>query len=554
MSEKTGVLTQLQIRDKKIKDLRTTIENNKIKAEIKEISFQEENDGLCRVLYKKDNIITMLQHEIAMLTAENRCILKERDEYKQELNKSNEEIKRLLAIINKNSSNSSKPPSTNGFRKIINLREKSQRPSGGQKGHPGRCLKLPENIDELVKKGVAEVIVIDHINGTDEYVSRWVLDIKVKVIVTEHRFPDKDSIPNGMENKVTYGDSIKAMTVLLSNEGIIAEERLTSFYSELTEGAISPSVATVESFLSQFAQKLPGELKAIEDDLINGKVINTDDTPLRCTQKPEYGKPDEEPVLITAKNTTFDVTLRNYSNESSTIYTVNPQKDKEGIIRDGILPKFGRTVVHDHESKFYNYGTMHGTCGDHLIRDLKGLYELQNVSWASEMLSFMKEMNDHKKNDLREDINICNKELLDEYDKRYDTLLADGRAAFSLLKEKELGWDELRKMLNRLSNFKDCYLLFIRDYDVPFTNNLSERDLRPAKTRQKVSGCFRSWNGVEIYAKIRSFISTAKKRQKNLFDSIACVFNNTPVFTTRTAEKTKNDVALSSESSDQISA
>jgi len=349
-------------------------------------------------------------------------------------------------------------------------------------------------------------------------------------------------------------DSIKAITVLLSNEGIVAEARLTSFYSELTEGAVNPSVATIESFLGQFAKKLPEELKAIEDDLLNGKVINTDDTPLDCTQKPVYGKPGEAPVLITAKNTSFDVTLRNYSNERSTIYTVNPQKDDEGVKRDDILPKYGGTLSHDHESKFYKYGTRHATCGDHLMRDLKGMCDLYNVAWASLMRSFMKEMNDHKWNDLENKIYACDKALLDEYYKRYDELLADGRAAFSLLNDNELGWDELRKMLSRLRDYKDCYLLFMKDYDMPFTNGLSERDLRSAKTKQKVSGCFRSWNGVEVYAKSKSFISTAKKRRINLFDAISRIFKGVPVFAANVEEKTENDVILSSETHELISA
>jgi transposase len=170
------------------------------------------------------------------------------------------------------------------------------------------------------------------------------------------------------------------------------------------------------------------------------------------------------------------------------------------------------------------------------------------------MLSFMKEMNDHKKNDLRNNINSCSENLLNEYDKRYETLLADGRDAHNLLKEDELGYDELRKMLNRLRDYKDCYLLFMRDYDVPFTNGLSERDLRPAKTKQKVSGCFRSWNGIEIYAKTRSFVSTAKKRNINLFDAISSVFKGVPVFAVNSAEQTKEDTTLTSKASNQISA
>jgi transposase len=79
---------------------------------------------------------------------------------------------------------------------------------------------------------------------------------------------------------------------------------------------------------------------------------------------------------------------------------------------------------------------------------------------------------------------------------------------------------QFRKMLARLRDYKDAYLLFIRDYNAPFTNNLAERDLRPCKTRQKISGCFRTWKGISDFAKIRSVISTWKKQKSDLYAKI----------------------------------
>ena len=537
MSIQTGVLTPLQIRDKTIKDLKTRLENTRIKAEITEAALQEELVAQKYAMSEKNKIIDMLQHEIASLTAENEKLRDEKEILKQSLDVSNQTVQKLMLIMGKNSSNSSKPSNTNGFRKIPNNREKSQRPIGAPKGHPGHRLKLPENLGELVDKGYAKKRIIDHTNGNEEYVSRWTLDIEVIAVVTEHRFLKNEPLPKGMENEVTYGDNIKALTVLLSNEGLIADERLGDFYRELTHGAINPADATLESFLKQFAKKLPEELKSIEDDLLHNKVMHVDDTPLDCTEKPEYGKPGEDPVIKTAENTSFSVYLRAYSNEQSTIYTVNPQKNQEGVDRDGILPRYKWTVCHDHESKFYNYGTAHGTCCEHLTRDLRGMYELEKCQWANRMRSFMFEMNDHKNSDLKNNKTACESKLLNEYEKRYDDLLAEGREVHGALKEKELGEDSLRKMLNRLRDYKNCYLLFMRDYNVPFTNNLSERDLRPSKTKQKVSGCFRSWSGVKTYATIRSFISTAKKRGKNLFEAITYIFKNIPVFAVSNEEE-----------------
>ena len=92
------------------------------------------------------------------------------------------------------------------------------------------------------------------------------------------------------------------------------------------------------------------------------------------------------------------------------------------------------------------------------------------------------------------------------------------------MQANSFGYDELRRMINRLEKYKDNYLLFIRDYEAPFTNNQAERDLRHCKTKQKVSGCFRSWQGVLDYCKIRSLLATAMKRGENLLASLSSLW------------------------------
>jgi transposase len=455
----------------------------------------------------------------------------------EELNKAHMEIARLKSIINKNSSNSSKPSSTNGFKNIPNSRERSGKGQGGQKGHPGHRLQLPEKMEELAKAGIIETRVEDHTNGGSEYVSRFTIDVEVKVVITEHRFSAGEEPPEGLYNEVSYGNGIKSLTVLLMNEGIVAHKRLSEIIKGLTHDIVKLSTGTLNRFQNDFANRLTesGELEGLRQDLLNVAVMNTDDTSLRVLERIVYPESDETDIPVAyecAEKKSFRATVRTHSNDRTTLYTVNPKKDKKGIERDGILPAYGGTLCHDHESKFYNYGNDNSACGSHFLRDLKGLRDLYNCPWAEKMRVFASGMNEYRNNDLALGALFCDLQKLSSFEAEYDNILELGRSELKKMKESEWGYAEFNAMLNRLTGFKHNYMLFMRDYKVPFTNNLAERDLRSEKTKEKVSGLFRSWDGIVAHSKIRSFISTAKKRGQDLFSVVTQVIQGNPVFST----------------------
>ena len=543
-------MTRLQVLEQQNKDLRIRLANKESKADISRCALEDENKELQDQLCGRDKTVAMLQREIGALTKKLAAANDLRMETMQEridtavaaavaaataplleqLAKTNAEIARLKAIINKDSSNSSKPPSKDNFKDTPNNREKSKRSRGGQKGHPGHRLGQPKNLDELIEKGFVKRQIVDHTDGCSEYISRFVIDVEVVTTITEHRFSKDAKLPKDLYNEMSYGDNIKAMSVLLLNEGIIAEQRLSNILTGLTHGVVTISPATLEKFQTQFAQKLVdgGELEAIRQDLLNGKILHTDDTPSRCLEIIEYLE-DGKTVIHTAEKKSFQPTIRTHSNDFSTLFTVNPQKDKEGIVRDDILPHFFGKLSHDHEIKFYNYGTEHSTCGAHLLRDLKGLRDLWMIPWAGNMRSLIAKMNRHKNKDLSKNVPKCDPQILADFEKQFDVLMARGRSELALLSDGAWNYNEFKKMINRLTDYKDCYLLFIRDYEAPFSNNLSERDLRIEKTKLKVSGPFRSWSGIKTHVTVRSFISTLKKRKQDLFASIVNVNQGIPV-------------------------
>jgi transposase len=328
--------------------------------------------------------------------------------------------------------------------------------------------------------------------------------------------------------RVVYGDTLKGLAIVLSMEGIVALQRISDFFREVTGGLVSPCRATVERIIEGFSDRLSPELERIRETLLNGKRLHVDETPLRTTEKPEYDESGRRKRLKTSKNTTQSAYLRVYSNDKATLFTANSQKDAKGVERDGILPQFQGIVSHDHEAKFYGFGTGDATCGAHLLRELKGLRDLYSCPWASEFAVFYKSMNDSKNVDVGRGLCECEAALLHSYSVKYDALLERGFAVLGTMNDKSFGRDELRRMLSRLSDYKAAYMLFINNYDAPFTNNQAERDLRPCKTKQKVSGCFRSWRGMEAFAAIGSYFSTLKKSSRNLFSSVLSMLKSCP--------------------------
>jgi hypothetical protein len=504
---------------RQIEDL--TVENETLKRDISKL--RKDNTYLRQeVVRLKESVESKIA---AAVDSQVKRLLLTICELEIKIESKDAEILRLKAVIGKDSSNSSKPPSTNGFTPIPNNREKSAKKRGGQPGHNGHSLKLPENLDKLVNEGTVIKKLVDYTQGSDEYVSKWVVDVDIKTVFTEIRYPIGVQLPPELSPQVIYGSGVKALAVLLEQEGVVAIKRMSDMFSTITGGLVVPSKGSIESFISQFAANIDEDIAAIKEDLLNGLVLNTDDTPMRCAETIEYNE-EGAAMLRTADRTTFNVNVRTYSNENATLLTVNPKKDDAGIIRDGVLPPYDGTLGHDHDKKYYKYSDRHATCCEHLGRDLKGLRDLYCCQWADDFRTFLYEMNSYKKKDVSAGRCSCDENVLHKYMIQYDDLVNTGVLVLQGMKPESFGYDELRKMLARLKDYKDAYTLFIRDYTAPFTNNLAERDLRPCKTRQKISGCFRTWKGLADFVKSKSVISTWKKRHLDLFSKIFEVFPN----------------------------
>jgi transposase len=187
--------------------------------------------------------------------------------------------------------------------------------------------------------------------------------------------------------------------------------------------------------------------------------------------------------------------------------------------RGSLLANLAGVVVHDHWKPYYTLkGVLHALCNAHHLRELKALVEIEKEDWARRMQRLLRRAC-HAVNLAREQDVPLKPRLIALVERRYDAIVADGLAFHEaqpvLARTKPRGRPPRRvghNLLLRLGTHKQDVLRFLTDPRVPFTNNLAERDGRMMKLRQKISGGFRSEEGAQDFAVIRSVLSTARKQ------------------------------------------
>ena len=412
---------------------------------------------------------------------------------------------RLRKQLNNDSSNSSNPPSADkkpNAPNTYNGRMKTGTKSGGQKGHTGKHLSCAA-IEEKIAQGQIRRKIVNHGELKGAYTSKYVIDLKVEAIAVEHRFYGNTRIPLAFRPDVQYGDEIKAIVATLSGQGLVASNRIVDMIASMSNGAVELSDGTVYNFLTDFNAKAKGCIEAIKTKLLNNVILRVDQTGAR----------------INAHNMYFS----NYSDERHVLYTANQTKGKKAIDDDGILLRFAGTLVHDHNTVYYHYGTANGECNVHLIRYLRANSENTHHHWSDDMIEFLLSVKKTKELAIAFRLVKFEQADLDGYRKRYDDIVAAGFDALKNTKSRFYKTEE-RRLLRRLKKYRDNHLLFATGFSVPFDNNLSERDLRMLKTKGKVSGCFRSLQGAKVFANLMTVIKTAIKQNVSPHAAIRSVF------------------------------
>ena len=479
------------------KDLFKQVQDMIKKCDDLSLEIKEERKKFKKEKQELNDKIDRLENKVQKLEKENEILRNDND--------------RLKKIINNNSDNSSKPPSTDTKKNIPNNREKTSKKRGAQKGHVAHFLRK-DNIKKKIENKEIEHKIINVGKPQGEFVSKYIIDVEVKTIAKEYRFyrdeKGKYNIPKEFKTDVQYGSGVKTLCSILNTEEVVAINRLTKFVSCISHGLLNISNGTIVNFIKELNTKSEYIRKEITNKLLNSELMYTDAT--------------------TARSENRNISIRNYSTDKYTLLVATKGKSKKYLEETDILNKYTGNLVHDHETVIYNYGNKHIECNVHVSRYLKGCHENTNHKWALEMRSFLCSLNEYRKKLKLKNIEKLDREKLERYSKRYDEILEKGYEENKKIKKKFLRQDEQR-LLNRLKKYKENHLLFLYDFTAPFDNNLSERELRHIKTKQKVSGYFNSFNGAQMYSNIKSLIITLKKQGKNFYNEIFNIYENNPV-------------------------
>jgi transposase len=447
-------------------------------------------------------------------------ILLELTEIKQENIELKAEVKRLNEIINKDSSNSSKPPSTDdGFKdtKKPSSTSKTKKTRGGQKGSTSYNLKKVDNPDHIKILDVKSCKNCNHnLEDVDSKLisTKQLFDIpQIKIEVTEFQLYsktcsccgsiNKPDYPSNLTSYVQYGDNIKTLIVYLNTYQMLPYERISEFLEDFISHKISSG--TIYNMLNCFYKKIEPFENNIKDLLLKSKVIHIDETGTRVKDKLHW--------------------THTVSTSLLTYYMIHQKRGKDAIDEMAILPTYDGIAVHDHWKPYNNYNCTHSYCNAHHLRELIGIVQNEEVRWATDMHSLLTNMNKYIYKLKKNNKISPSKGKIQHYYQQYDNICQSALKFYpppdkpptTKRKQKQ---SKSKNLLDRLIAYKDETLRFFINLLVPFTNNLAERDLRMIKVKEKISGCFASFKGAKIFNRIRSYISTVKKNKRSVFNEL----------------------------------
>ena len=478
-------------------------------------------------LVKKQDVLieSAVKQRTKELENKHKQEIQEKD---KEINALKKEIAKLHSIMDNNTSNSGIPTSKTkiGEKKYIpNSREKSNKTVGGQLGHKKHKLLRfsEEEATEVVEVNpkLCPKCGSNKIEIEKESIDKCETDYEVKVIKRLYKFKDckckncgshfHTPIPNNLKEDNQYGSTVKSLAVCLNNEIYTPFNKVVKLVEGITNGEIKLSEGYVAKLQKQASDNLDEYIEELKEYIPKQEVYGWDDGVISINTK--------------------DGILRTYCTDQVALFIAHEHKNEEGLKEDGILSntKKDTIVMHDHILHNYNekYQFENVECLIHLIRRLKKMRENTKHEWCDKLRELLSKANQERNKLIKEKINCFSEEYLNELTKSYDKIMEEAKEVNDEDTNNYFFKEEMN-FIKDLEKYKKHYLLWAYRFDIPSTNNNSERNIRPVKSKMKISGQFKNIETAKYYARIRSYIETCKKNGINIIDACVRLMNNKP--------------------------
>ena len=439
-------------------------------------------------------------------------------------------VDRIAALerrLEMNSRNSSKPPSSDSSRPAPrSQRTKSGKRRGGQPGHPGHTLSRSATPDELHRLRLpsgplcAAGCTRAHSCPLAPEV-RQVIDLPPLALrVSEYRAErvrgtcgrvHRAAFPAGVSAPIQYGPRVKAVALYLSAYQLLPQARTCQTLSDLCGAPMSEGM--LNRLTAEAHRKLHPVEKTIEAALALEPVLGLDET--GC-------------FLSGARLWQHSVSAPRYTH-----YGVHASRGLAGTERCApFLVHFAGVAVHDGWRPYFQLpAAQHALCNAHHLRELEGIAEQLDQRWAAKLQQLLRKAKREVDEARNAGLTALPLDRQQRLRRRYRQLLAMGFEANPPPERQPAGKRGRAKgspawnLLTRLQVHERAVLAFTEDGSIPFDNNLTERDLRMSKVKQKISGGFRSPAGAEAFFRIRGVVSTMRKQGANVLEQLIQAFD-----------------------------
>lgn len=457
----------------------------------------------------------------------NDALQKEKEDLTKQVEALKKEVARLHQIHDIDSTNSGVPTSQTPIQKkkhVPNSRTKSKKKKGGQPGHKKHT--LPQFDEQEVNAWEEhEVLECPHCLGTVEKIAEGKtkdeLDYEVVLVKKRHQFPlyqctdchkkTQTPVPPRLKEANQYGSHVQAMALTFMNEGNVSINKTQEMIKGFTFSEIVPSEGYIAKLQQRGAKILTPFSEEMRKYLLSQQLIHWDDTVIMVNQ--------------------HRACLRFYGDEQLALYKAHRKKNKEGVLEDQLLTLLHETttVMHDHLTMNYGeeFSYTNAECNVHLLRDLRSCAENTQHRWAEELGQLISDTHKNRKQRMADGedhfsfletsaffIKLDECWLLGDEENKKDSHLYDAK--------KE------RALLNRLMKYRLAYFYWVLNFDVPFSNNTSERSLRGVKSKMKIAGQFQTILSAQNYATIRTYVETCKRHGLNVVDALERAVEGNP--------------------------